>query len=74
MTHCKLEFEHCAAAYVDEGALAELSMRNLGDRLGAGAMSLYNHLAGKEEILDGIIAIERHFNACSPCEGLRIPS
>jgi AcrR family transcriptional regulator len=40
---------------VDEGGLDALSMRNLGELLGAGTMSLYNHVASKDEILDGII-------------------
>ena len=40
---------------VEEGGLDALSMRNLGELLGAGTMSLYNHVAGKDEILDGIV-------------------
>lgn len=40
---------------VDEGGIEQLSMRNLGELLGVGTMSLYNHVANKEEVLDGII-------------------
>jgi len=44
-----------AIALADEGGLAALSMRRLGRRLGVEAMSLYNHVAGKDELLDEII-------------------
>jgi AcrR family transcriptional regulator len=32
-----------------------MSMRKLGDELGVEAMSLYNHVANKDDILDGIV-------------------
>ena len=35
--------------------LAALSMRRLGQALGCEAMSLYNHVANKDDILDGIV-------------------
>lgn len=43
-----------ALRYVDEHGLEALSMRKLGHDLGVEAMSLYNHVEGKEDILDGI--------------------
>jgi AcrR family transcriptional regulator len=44
----------------DEAGLESLSMRRLGQVLGVEAMSLYNHVASKEDLLDGLadIAIE----------------
>jgi len=46
-----------AIAYADEHGLEELSMRKLGQELGVEAMSLYHHVANKEEILDGMIDV-----------------
>jgi len=43
-----------AVRIADEGGLEALSMRELGRRLGVEAMSLYHHVAGKDEVLDGI--------------------
>jgi AcrR family transcriptional regulator len=39
----------------DESGLEALTMRELGKRLGVEAMSLYNHVANKDDILDGIL-------------------
>ena len=44
-----------AVALADEGGIEVLTMRRLGERLQVEAMSLYNHVADKEEILDGIV-------------------
>lgn len=44
-----------AIALADEAGLGSLTMRKLGQRLGVEAMSLYKHVANKEDILDGII-------------------
>ena len=44
-----------AVALADEGGIEVLTMRRLGERLQVEAMSLYNHVAGKEDILDGIV-------------------
>ena len=44
-----------AIALADEGGIEALSMRKLARELGVEAMSLYNHVANKDEILDGII-------------------
>ena len=38
----------------DDIGLEALSMRKLGDRLGVEAMSLYNHVANKDDLLDGM--------------------
>jgi AcrR family transcriptional regulator len=44
-----------ALKLVDEDGLEALTMRRLGERLGFEAMSLYNHVANKDAVLDGII-------------------
>jgi AcrR family transcriptional regulator len=44
-----------AVALADEKGLDALTMRELGLRLGVEAMSLYNHVANKDDILDGIV-------------------
>ena len=44
-----------AVSLVDKGGANALTMRALGQKLGVEAMSLYNHVAGKEDILDGIV-------------------
>jgi AcrR family transcriptional regulator len=46
---------HAAISLVDEGGIESLSMRKLGQALGVEAMSLYNHVANKDAILDGIV-------------------
>src|SRR5215469_14729783 len=43
-----------AIRLVDEGGIESLSMRKLGQALGVEAMSLYNHVASKDDVLDGI--------------------
>jgi AcrR family transcriptional regulator len=44
-----------AVALADEGGIESLTMRELGLRLGVEAMSLYNHVANKGDILDGMV-------------------
>ncbi len=44
-----------AVALADEHGIEALSMRRLAKELGVEAMSLYNHVANKDEILDGIV-------------------
>jgi AcrR family transcriptional regulator len=44
-----------AVAFVDENGLRGLTMRRLGSELGVEAMSLYRYVAGREELLDGIV-------------------
>jgi AcrR family transcriptional regulator len=41
----------------DADGLGVLTMRNLGSALGVEAMSLYNHVRGKDDILDGIVDV-----------------
>jgi AcrR family transcriptional regulator len=44
-----------AVEVADADGLDALSMRRLGRELGVEAMSLYNHVAGKDDVLDGIV-------------------
>jgi AcrR family transcriptional regulator len=44
-----------AVAFADESGIGTLSMRKLGEVLGVEAMSLYNHVASKADLLDGMI-------------------
>ena len=44
-----------AVTLADEHGLDALTMRSLGQQLGVEAMSLYNHVANKEAILDGVV-------------------
>ena len=46
-----------AIELADQGGIESLSMRKLGQALGVEAMSLYNHVAGKDDILSGIVDI-----------------
>ena len=39
----------------DEGGIESVTMRELGRRLGVEAASLYNHIAGKDDLLDGMV-------------------
>src|SRR5665213_3294358 len=44
-----------AVNLADENGIVALSMRKLGETLGVEAMSLYNHVANKDELLDGMV-------------------
>ncbi|MEU9073888.1 TetR/AcrR family transcriptional regulator [Kitasatospora sp. NPDC004745] len=44
-----------AVRLADAGGLETLSMRRLGEAVGVEAMSLYNHVANKEDLLDGMV-------------------
>jgi AcrR family transcriptional regulator len=44
-----------AVRIADQNGLGALTMRRLGEALGTEAMSLYHHVANKEEILDGVV-------------------
>lgn len=46
---------HTALRLADEGGIEVLSMRRLAQELGVKAMSLYNHVANKDDLLDGIV-------------------
>jgi AcrR family transcriptional regulator len=44
-----------AFALADKGGIEALSMRRIGGALGVEGMALYNHVANKDDILDGIV-------------------
>jgi len=44
-----------ALELADEGGIESLTMRKLGQALGFEAMSLYNHVANKDDVFDGIL-------------------
>jgi AcrR family transcriptional regulator len=44
-----------AIALADSGGIESLTMRRLGEELGVEAMSLYNHVANKEDLLNGMV-------------------
>jgi AcrR family transcriptional regulator len=46
-----------AMRLADEGGLEAISMRKLGQVLGVEAMSLYKHVANKDDILDGLVEL-----------------
>jgi AcrR family transcriptional regulator len=58
MARAKLTRERilqAALRLVDESGIEALSMRKLGQELGYEAMSLYNHVANKDAVIDGIL-------------------
>jgi AcrR family transcriptional regulator len=46
-----------AIGLADRDGIESLSMRNLGAKLGVEAMSLYNHVRNKEDMLDGMVDV-----------------
>jgi AcrR family transcriptional regulator len=44
-----------ALLLADEGGIESLTMRRLGQELGVEAMSLYNHVANKDDVVDGMV-------------------
>jgi AcrR family transcriptional regulator len=44
-----------AVAFADENGIGSLSMRKLGQAVGVEAMSLYNHVASRGDLFDGMI-------------------
>ncbi len=46
---------HTAMGLADREGLESLTMRRLGQKLGVEAMSLYNHVANKDDLLDGMV-------------------
>jgi AcrR family transcriptional regulator len=46
-----------AVAFADQSGIEALSMRKLGEAVGVEAMSLYNHVANKSDLLDGMIDV-----------------
>jgi AcrR family transcriptional regulator len=60
-----------ALALVDEQGIGALSMRKLGQSLGFEAMSLYNHVANKDDLLDGMLdLVLAEMDSPRPEEGL----
>src|ERR1700757_253804 len=60
-----------AVAIADESGMAALSMRKLGEAVGVEAMSLYNHVASKGDLLDGMVDIVFSEIGLSPGEARR---
>jgi AcrR family transcriptional regulator len=48
---------HAALVVADRSGIEALSMRKLGEAVGVEAMSLYNHVANKDDLLDGMIDV-----------------
>jgi AcrR family transcriptional regulator len=46
-----------AVDLADKGGIESLSMRKLAQELGVEAMSLYNHVRNKDDILDGVVDV-----------------
>lgn len=46
-----------ALRYIDDRGLEALSMHKLGAELGVKGMSLYNHVASKDDLLDGVVEL-----------------
>lgn len=46
-----------ALAYIDEHGLDALTMRKLGAALGVEGTALYNHVQGKDGLLDGVVEL-----------------
>ena len=46
-----------AVELADRGGIESLTMRQLGEHLGAGAMSVYYHVANKDALLDGMVDV-----------------
>jgi len=60
-----------ALAFADKNGIDALSMRKLGQELGFEAMSLYNHVANKDDLLDGMVdAVLAEMEPPLPGEGL----
>ena len=49
------EIVGAAVALADEDGMAAVSMRKVAARLGVEAMSLYHHVANKDDLLDGMV-------------------
>lgn len=55
-----------AITLADEHGVGHLTMRRLGEVLGVEAMSIYHHVNGREDLLEGMVA--------TLVEGVRVPS
>lgn len=61
-----------AVSLADTAGLSAVSMRKIGSELGVEAMSLYNHVDNKEEILDGMLDIVMA-EIEEACDGFSVP-
>ena len=58
-----------ALTLADQGGIEALSMRKLGEELGVRAMSLYNHVTNKEELVSDLLErIVADFELPEPAE------
>ena len=48
---------HTALEMIDQSGAQGLSMRSLGQQLNVEAMALYRHVRGKEDLLEGVVAL-----------------
>jgi AcrR family transcriptional regulator len=63
---------HGAIAVADASGIAALTMRSLAHELGVKPMSLYHHVANKEEVLNGIVdLVFSEIELPTPGEGWR---
>jgi AcrR family transcriptional regulator len=62
-----------AVALADAHGLEAVSMRKVGHELGVEAMSLYNHVANKEDILEGMLDIVMS-EIEEACDGFSVPA
>jgi AcrR family transcriptional regulator len=51
----RAQLMRAAIDLADDGGIESLSMRKLSQALGGAAMSLYNHVSNKDDLLDGMI-------------------
>jgi hypothetical protein len=51
----RVKILQAALLYADENGVDTLSMRNLAEKLSVKAMSLYNHIKNKDDIIDSLI-------------------
>jgi AcrR family transcriptional regulator len=58
-----------AVAFADENGVEALTMRKVADELGYGVMSLYNHVANKEDMLAGMVDVVTSEIALPSVEG-----
>jgi AcrR family transcriptional regulator len=58
--HSHLSRETIAAtalSLIDDQGVDALSLRNIAERLGVGTMTLYQHVGGREDIVDGVVTL-----------------
>jgi AcrR family transcriptional regulator len=61
-----------AIALADSAGIEAITMRRLGQELGVEAMSLYNHVTNKDDLLDGMLdAVLAEYDLLSPASDWR---